>query len=56
MNTATPSNTPSSGGAVRSERDFLGSKDIPADAYWGVHSARAVENFPITGNSVSQLG
>ena len=22
---------------------------IPADAYWGVHTARAVENFPITG-------
>jgi aspartate ammonia-lyase len=41
---------------TRRENDFLGAKDIPADAYWGVHSARAVENFPITGNSVAQLG
>ena len=22
---------------------------VPADAYWGVHTLRAVENFPITG-------
>ena len=41
---------------VRRERDFLGEMEIPADAYWGVHSARAVENFPISGNSISQLG
>jgi aspartate ammonia-lyase len=27
----------------------LGDKEIPVDAYWGVHTARAVENFPITG-------
>jgi len=40
---------------TRRENDFLGAKDIPADAYWGVHSARAIDNFPITGNSVSQL-
>jgi len=40
---------------TRRENDFLGAKDIPADAYWGVHSARAVDNFPISGNSVSQL-
>ncbi|WP_027487538.1 aspartate ammonia-lyase [Allorhizobium undicola] len=34
---------------MRSERDLLGEKDIPASAYWGVHTARAVENFQITG-------
>ena len=38
--------------ATRRETDFLGAKDIPADAYWGVHSARAVENFPISGQPV----
>jgi aspartate ammonia-lyase len=38
--------------ATRSEHDFLGDKDIPAEAYWGVHTARAVENFPITGQAV----
>lgn len=40
---------------IRHEADFLGTQQIPADAYWGVHTARAVENFPITGQTVSQL-
>jgi aspartate ammonia-lyase len=35
--------------STRVEHDLLGDKEIPADAYWGVHTARAVENFPITG-------
>ena len=33
----------------RSERDPLGELDVPADAYYGVQTARAVENFPISG-------
>jgi aspartate ammonia-lyase len=33
----------------RSERDPLGELDVPADAYFGVQTARAVENFPISG-------
>jgi aspartate ammonia-lyase len=37
---------------IRREHDFLGDKDIPVTAYWGVHSARAVENFPITGQAI----
>ena len=41
--------------STRIERDFLGEKEIPADAYWGVHSARAVENFPISGQTVAQV-
>ena len=40
---------------MRQEHDFIGIKTIPPDAYWGVHSARAVENFPITGHSVAQM-
>jgi len=40
---------------MRIEHDFLGDMPIPDEAYWGVHSARAVENFPISGNSVSQM-
>ncbi|ODS91123.1 MAG: aspartate ammonia-lyase [Comamonas sp. SCN 65-56] len=40
---------------MREEHDFLGVKPIPDDAYWGVHSARAVENFSITGNSVAEM-
>ena len=39
-------------GNVRLEHDLLGEREIPAEAYWGVHTLRALENFPITGNSV----
>src|SRR6185503_15451514 len=34
---------------MRREHDLLGERDLPANAYWGVHTLRAVENFPITG-------
>ena len=30
---------------VRVERDSLGEKEVPADAYYGIQTARAVENF-----------
>ena len=36
-------------GATRTERDSLGSLEVPADAYYGVQTARAVANFPISG-------
>ena len=39
----------------RIEHDFLGEKQIPAQAYWGVHTARAVENFPISGTPISAM-
>lgn len=39
--------------AVRIERDLIGEKAIPADAYYGVHTVRAMENFPITGVAIS---
>jgi aspartate ammonia-lyase len=35
--------------ATRTEKDLLGEKQIPADAYYGVQTARALENFPISG-------
>ncbi|MER5505425.1 lyase family protein, partial [Streptomyces sp. NPDC002766] len=38
---------------TRSEHDLLGDRDVPADAYWGVHTLRATENFPITGTPIS---
>ena len=41
--------------AFRCEHDFLGEKDIPAAAYWGVHTARAVDNFPISGQAVATM-
>jgi aspartate ammonia-lyase len=41
---ASPSST-----ATRTEKDSIGLKEIPADVYYGVQTARAVENFPISG-------
>jgi aspartate ammonia-lyase len=38
---------------LRVERDFLGEVELRADAYWGVHTARAVENFSVSGIPVS---
>ncbi len=37
----------------RTESDSLGSMRIPAEAYWGIHTARALENFPITRRPIS---
>ena len=34
---------------IRIEKDFLGEKEVPSAAYYGVQTLRAVENFPITG-------
>ena len=36
-------------GATRVEHDLLGEREVPAQADWGVHTLRAVENFPISG-------
>ena len=36
-------------GPTRMERDLLGEKAVPADAYYGVQTARALENFQISG-------
>jgi aspartate ammonia-lyase len=37
----------------RVEHDLLGERHVPAGAYFGVHTLRAFENFPITGNPIS---
>src|SRR5690606_23846662 len=39
--------------ATRVEHDLLGDRDVPAEAYYGVHTLRALENFPITGTPIS---
>jgi fumarate hydratase, class II len=35
--------------SFRVERDSLGELKVPADALWGAHTQRAVENFPVSG-------
>ncbi|KQV05290.1 aspartate ammonia-lyase [Leifsonia sp. Root112D2] len=40
-------------GPVRTESDSLGERDIPVEAYWGVHTSRALQNFPIAKRPIS---
>jgi len=39
---------------MRIEHDLLGEKSIPDDAYYGVQTARALENFHISGVPIAQ--
>src|SRR5215210_692014 len=39
--------------AFRREHDLLGERSVPASAYYGVHTLRALENFPITGTPIA---
>ena len=52
-NTAQPQSAPEV--QFRTEHDFLGEKQIPVQAYWGVHTARAVDNFHISGTPISAM-
>ncbi len=38
---------------MRLEKDSLGEKEIPATAYYGIQTLRAIENFPVSGRSES---
>ena len=40
---------PAPAGPTRKEHDLLGDMDVPASAYYGVQTARALENFKISG-------
>ncbi|HWH25644.1 MAG TPA: aspartate ammonia-lyase [Pseudolysinimonas sp.] len=37
----------------RREEDSLGAIDVPGDAYWGAHTQRALDNFPISARPIS---
>ena len=41
-------------GPERLEHDLLGDRAVPADAYFGLQTLRAVENFQITGTPIGQ--
>lgn len=40
---------------TRVEEDLLGKRDVPSDAYWGIHTLRAQENYRISGNPVNAV-
>jgi len=37
----------------RTEQDALGARDLPESAYYGIHTARAMDNFPVSGRTVN---
>jgi aspartate ammonia-lyase len=39
--------------ATRLEHDLIGDRTVSSAAYYGVHTVRAVENFPITGTTIA---
>ena len=40
---------------TRIEEDLLGSKEVPSDAYYGIHTVRAMENFRISAAKISDV-
>ena len=38
----------------RIEHDLLGTRQVPANAYYGIHTLRALENFRISGTPISR--
>ena len=42
-------------GLYRTETDFLGEMHLPLGTLYGIQTARALENFPITGLRLSQF-
>ncbi|WP_315708526.1 aspartate ammonia-lyase [Brenneria uluponensis] len=40
---------------IRIEEDLLGTREVPADAYYGVHTLRAIENFYISNQKISDV-
>ena len=40
-------------GQTRTENNLLGEKQVPADAYYGVQTQRALENFQLSGVAIN---
>ena len=40
----------------RIEKDSMGEVRVPAWAYWGAQTQRAIENFPISGIRMPEIG
>lgn len=40
---------------IRIEEDLLGTREVPFDAYYGIHTLRAVENFQISNTKIGDI-
>ena len=38
--------------ATRTEEDLLGAREVPLEAYWGIHTLRATENYRMSATVV----
>ncbi|MDG3084634.1 aspartate ammonia-lyase [Vibrio hannami] len=45
----------SNNNATRIEHDLLGERHVPVNAYYGIHTLRAIENFNISDKSISDV-
>ena len=45
----------SSAASFRVEKDLLGTLEVPADAYYGIQTLRAANNFHLSGVPLSHL-
>lgn len=55
MATSSISSKDSALSATRIEEDLLGQRHVPADAYYGIHTLRAIENFNISNATISDI-
>ena len=51
---ATVASVAGSHAGLRVERDLLGEREIPAGTLYGIHTVRALENFPLAGRPVHE--
>ncbi|KAA1446909.1 aspartate ammonia-lyase, partial [Escherichia coli] len=40
---------------IRIEEDLLGKREVPAEAYYGIHTLRAIENFYISDRTINDV-
>ncbi|MFG2006253.1 aspartate ammonia-lyase [Spirillospora sp. NPDC048911] len=40
---------------TRTEEDLLGTMEVPADAYYGIHTQRAIDNFRISSSTIGDI-
>lgn len=52
---ARPTEAPGTSEASRIETDLLGQVELPRHVYWGIHTHRAVQNFPFTGLKIGDF-
>ena len=39
---------------TRTEEDLLGSREVPDDASWGIHTLSAIENYQVSGRTINE--